>query len=164
MSDGQELRQIALGCYRARKSERAGRSVYGGWEWGSAVGKAMEQGIKEGKRKDRRQAAEEITEKIFDKARTSSAERLERVAACVGPNSSLIRASAGSQSELEVLAGEIMAELGANNAHEIRMGASPEDLVSGMIDISMIISLIMGIITAIRQCRNPQPTPVPTPA
>lgn len=164
MSDGQLLSSAAVACYRKKKSEKLGRSVYSGMEWGAAVAQAMASGAKGGKRKDRRDVAEELTAKIFDKARGSSISRLDRVAACVGPDAQMVMRDDGLPSELEVFAREVMDELTNEDVHNASMGTDTSDLISGIVDISSIISLIMGIISAIRQCRNPAPAPTPVPA
>lgn len=157
MSDGQLLYQTANSSYRRRKSEKSGRSVYGGFEWAAAVAQTMRNQTKEGKRKDRRTSAEEITARVFDKARASTPTRLDRVAACVGPEGSQ---ASGERDELQLIAEEVYAELVNEDKHS---GAEASELVSGMIDIPGLINLIMGIIQAIRACKNPQPQPQPNP-
>ncbi len=163
MNDGQLLSETAVDAYRKQKSKKLGHSVYGGLYWNSAVGQAMAKGVKSGKKKDRRQVAEELTAKIFDKARGCTQDRLNRIASCVGPNATLISGTVGVPSELEIFAAEVHDELVNEDIHNARMGTGPEDLVSGLVDIGALISLIMGIISAIRACKNPTPIPVPTP-
>ena len=160
-TDGEVLYQTANDSYRKTRSNRLGRSVYGGIEWGAAVAQTMAKQPKEGRRKTRRAAAEEMTAKIFDKARGSTSTRLERVAACVGPEGEFLATASGEMNELELLAQEILGEVVRDDRQQMAQGAGPEDLISGLFDLGSIISIIMSIIQAIRACKNPLPTPAP---
>ena len=160
-SDGEVLYQTANASYRKTRSNRLGRSVYGGIEWGAAVAQTMAKQPKEGRRKTRRAAAEETTARIFDKARGSTSARLERVAACVGPEGVLLATASGESNELELMAQEIYSDMQREDVHQAMLGSGTEDLISGLFDLGSIISIIMSIIQAIRACKNPLPTPAP---
>lgn len=158
-TDGEVLYQTANDSFRKTRSARLGRSVYGGFEWSAAVAQTMAKQPKEGRRKDRRTVAEETTAKIFDKARGSTSTRLERVAACVGPDGGFLATASGTSNELELLAAEIYADMQRDDVHNMALAVGPEDLISGIFDIGSIISIIMSIIQAIRACKNPTPAP-----
>ncbi len=143
---GGEILEIANGCWNER------RKRYQSFNWVVARGQAIRQIEKvKGGRKDRREEAEHNLTVLFDHARKQAVTRIDTVAR---EASAFVEGfAAGEDTELYSFASEVVALING-----------PLSGGFGVIDPSMIISLIMGIINAIRACKNPVPTPVPVPA
>ena len=145
MSDvtGSDILEIANASYNARTQR------YRGWQYVIAVGQAKRQIERvRGGRKERKEEAEHTVSVMFNHARQQSEERLSRIAMQASPSSS----AAASGDDLDAFAAEVAGLLNG-----------PLSAGFGAFDPSMIITLIMGIINAIRACKQPvNPTPAVT--
>lgn len=150
---GDELLEIANGCFRPAKNKKPARYLKT-LEFIAAVSQAKSQIEKvKGGKKDRREEAEHRVTILFDHTRLQAAERLTTVAAQAQDflvASSSGKVAADQNSELYKFAEEVAS----------KMNTLVEGLF-GAIDPMSIITLIMGIINAIRTCRGLTPIPLP---
>lgn len=152
MSDtGQALLDIANGSWNEKRQE------FRGFNYNIAVGQAK-QGIerKRGGRKERLAEARHQVSVLFSHSRSQSAQRLEAVASQA--SSLLLVSNDGGITFSASAAGD---ELTAFATEVTELLNGPHSGGFGVIDPAMIISLIMGIINAIKACKNPV---VPLPA
>lgn len=147
---GNDFLEIANSCWREGKRGKPGR--YAGFAWVTAVGKTKQNIEKvRGNRKERQAEAEHTTQVLFDHARKQQAERLDTIAReAQAVVSSDGRYLFGAETELYKFSEEVVSLLNG-----------PLSAGFGAFDPSMIMSLIMAIVNAIKACRSPAPTPVP---
>lgn len=135
---GNDVLQIA----NASWDERAQR--YRGWQYLTAVGQAKRQiEKKRGGRKERKKEAEHTVSVLFNHSRNQSEDRLNRIA---------LQAS-GTFGE-GFNAGEDLSSFASEVAGLLN---GPLNAGFGAFDPSMIIGLIMGIINAIKACKQVVP-------
>lgn len=142
-ASGQDLLDIATGSWNENKRK------YQGFEYNIAVGRAKA-GIerKRGQRKQRLTEARHQVDVLFTHSREQTPQRLEAVA-----NQALVLVS--NDGGLTFSAGSVGDELTAFASEVTELLNGPLSGGFGIIDPAMIISLIMGIINAIKACKNP---------
>lgn len=159
----------------ANASWRPGRQDYRGWQYTTAVGRArsqieLEDGLR-GKakrlaKKERQKEAEHTVSVMFNHARQQSEDRLSRVCAQADQVASIAAQVLGATDEymLNGVCGQLMAAAGEDlQAFAIEIAGllnGPLSAGFGAFDPSMIITLIMAIINAIKVCKGIVPAPV----
>lgn len=148
----------------ANASWREGRQEYRGWQFITAVGQTkqtieIEDGLR-GKakriaKKDRQREAEHTVSVMLTHARGQSEERLNKVCAqaqalSASQNSDNPNLFAAAGQDLQDFASEVAALLNG----QLSAGF-------GVFDPATLISLIMGIINAIKACKDALKPPVP---
>lgn len=135
---GNDVLQIANASWNARTQR------YRGWQYLTAVGQAKQQiEKKRGGRKERKEEAEHTVSVLFNHSRNQSEERLNRVALQA---SGTFGEGFNAGEDLTAFASEVAGLLNG-----------PLNAGFGAFDPTMIISLIMGIINAIKACKQVVP-------
>lgn len=140
---GQDLLDIANSAWNEKRQE------FRGFNYNIAVGQAK-QGIerKRGNRKDRLTEARHQVSVLFSHSRNQTPQRLGAVAS----EALVLVSNDGGQT---FSAGSVGTELTSFATEVTELLNGPLSGGFGAIDPTMIISLIMGIINAIKACKNP---------